>query len=126
MGWVELIGSRRIDKRARCLNQAVRALPVETRRAMLAAAEGGGLIIGAYSDRKGQVCPMLAAHRLGARTHVGEFPRAWDAFGNAKRPRPATARELEILRALLEESLSGGETSQPSSQTEPQRGLAVV
>jgi hypothetical protein len=48
---------------------------------------------------------MLAAHRRGARTHVGDFPRAWDAFARARRPRRATARELEILKALLQESV---------------------
>jgi hypothetical protein len=53
------------------------------------------------------MCPMLAAHRRGARIDVGDFPRAWDAFGRARRPRPATARELEILRALLQESVAG-------------------
>jgi hypothetical protein len=41
------------------------------------------------------------------RTHAGAFPRAWDSFGHANRPRPATRRELEILKALLQESLAG-------------------
>lgn len=100
-----MIGNRRNRTRARCLNRAVRALPLEARRAMLAALDDGELIVGAYADRDGRVCPMLAAHRLGARTHVGDFPHAWDAFGRAKRPRPATVRELEVLRALLEESI---------------------
>jgi hypothetical protein len=50
---------------------------------------------------------MLAAHRRGVKIDVGDFPRAWDAFGRARRPRPATPRELEILRALLEESVEG-------------------
>ena len=74
---------------------------------MLSAIEGDELIVGAYTDRRGRVCPMLAAHRRGARTDVGAFPRAWDRFARARRPRLATERELEILRALLEESLAG-------------------
>ncbi|HWE08572.1 MAG TPA: hypothetical protein VG325_04425 [Solirubrobacteraceae bacterium] len=74
---------------------------------MLVALDGDELIIGAYTDRRGRTCPMLAAHRLGARIDVGDFPRAWDAFGRARRPRLARARELAILRALLEESLAG-------------------
>jgi hypothetical protein len=74
---------------------------------MLAAIDGEVLIVGAYTDLSGRVCPMLAAHRRGARTDVGRFPRAWDAFARARRPRPATERELQILRALLEESLAG-------------------
>lgn len=78
---------------------------------MLDAAESDELIVGAYTDRSGRICPMLAAHRRGARTHVGAFPRAWDAFGRTSRPRPATERELEILKALLQESLSDGADS---------------
>lgn len=74
---------------------------------MLAAVEADELIVGAYTDRRGRICPMLAAHRLGARTDVGSFPRAWDQFGGARRPRLATCRELEILKALLQESLRG-------------------
>ena len=73
---------------------------------MLDAAESEQLIVGAYTDRSGRTCPMLAAHRRGARTGVGAFPRAWDAFARARRPRPASERELQILTALLQESLA--------------------
>ena len=72
---------------------------------MLDALEADELLIGAYTDRRGRACPMLAAHRRGAKTDVGDFPRAWDAFGRARRPRAATQRELEVLRALLEEAI---------------------
>jgi hypothetical protein len=85
----------------------VRELPLDARRVMLDALDDDELIIGAYTDRRGRTCPMLAAHRRGVRIDVGDFPRAWDAFGRARRPRPATARELEILRALLQESIEG-------------------
>lgn len=98
---------RRARRQAQALSRAVTALPAVTRRAMLEAVDGEQLIVGAYTDRRGHVCPMLAAYRLGARTDVGRFPRAWDAFGRARRPRLATARELEILKALLQESLTG-------------------
>jgi hypothetical protein len=74
---------------------------------MLAAVEDEGVIVGAYIDRAGRVCPMLAAHRRGARTEARRFARAWDAFGGARRPRLATEREREILVALLQESLGG-------------------
>ena len=74
---------------------------------MLEAVDDDELIIGAYTDRRGRTCPMLAAHRRGVRIDVGDFPKAWDAFGRARRPRAATPRELEILRALLEESVEG-------------------
>ena len=107
MKLARFIGERRVRAGARRLNRAVRELPPEARRAMLEALDDDELILGAYTDRRGRTCPMLAAHRRGARIDVGDFPRAWDAFGRARRPRPATERELEILRALLEESVEG-------------------
>jgi hypothetical protein len=64
------------------------------------------IIVGAYTDRKGGVCPMLAAHRNGGRTSLASFARAWDRYtGAARRPRPATERELNTLRAMLEASI---------------------
>ena len=81
---------------------------------MLEAIDDEELIVGAYTDRRGRICPMLAAHRRGARSGVGRFPRAWDEFARATRPRAASPRELEILRALLEESLGD-----PPIQPEP-------
>jgi hypothetical protein len=113
MAVVRLIRERRIRGSARRLNRAVAALPLDARRAMLEAVDDGELIIGAYTDRRGRACPMLAAHRRGARTDVGDFPRAWDAFGRTRRPRLATPRELEILRALLEEGVAGEPKSVP-------------
>jgi hypothetical protein len=99
------------------LSAAVAALPVEAKRAMLAALEEDDLIVGAYTDRRGRICPMLAAHRRGARTQVGDFPRAWDAFGRARRPRLATLRERQILRALLSEGLAGERMPGPATPT---------
>lgn len=104
---VTFLRERRVRAGARRLNRAVRSLPPDARRAMLEALDDDELIIGAYTDRRGRTCPMLAAHRRGVKIDVGDFPRAWDAFGRARRPRPATPRELEILRALLEESVEG-------------------
>jgi hypothetical protein len=98
---------RRAHRSAQALSRAIGELPTITRRAMLDAAETEELIVGAYTDRSGRICPMLAAHRRGARTHVGTFPRAWDSFARASRPRAATERELQILKALLQESLAG-------------------
>jgi hypothetical protein len=104
---VTFLRERRARAGARRLNRAVRSLPPDARRAMLEALDDDELIIGAYTDRRGRTCPMLAAHRRGVKIDVGDFPRAWDAFGRARRPRPATPRELEILRALLEEAVEG-------------------
>jgi len=103
------VAARRRARQAQALRAAVSELPSVTRQAMLAALREEELIVGAYTDRRGRICPMLAAHRRGARTDVGSFPRAWDAFAKARRPRPATERELEILKALLEEGVGGSE-----------------
>jgi len=71
------------------------------------------IIVGAYTGPDG-ICPMLAAHRAGGRTNLIAFARAWDrfAFVGAKvtGPRPATARELLILKTHLEASLLEEET----------------
>lgn len=65
------------------------------------------IIVGAYTDRRGGVCPMLAAHRCGGRTDFLAFARAWDRFTHAKRPRRATEREVATLIAYLEAGLLG-------------------
>src|SRR5215216_7243561 len=88
------------------LRIAVDCLPLVTRKAMLEGVESSRIIVGAYTDRKGGVCPMLAAHRNGGRTSLASFARAWDRYtGAARRPRPATERELNTLRAMLEASI---------------------
>ena len=79
---------------------------MQTRRAMLAGVEANRIIVGAYTDRKGGVCPMLAAHRNGGRTSLASFARAWDRYTGARRPRPATERELNTLRTMLEASIA--------------------
>jgi hypothetical protein len=74
---------------------------------MLDGISAGRIIVGAYTDRHGGVCPMLAAHRNGGRTSLASFARAWDRYTQApKRPRPATERELTTLRAMLEASIA--------------------
>jgi hypothetical protein len=88
------------------LRLAVEMLPEHTRRAMLAGIRSNEIIVGAYTDRLGGVCPMLAAHRNGGRTNFISFARAWDAFARVKRPRKATDRELRILTTMLEASLA--------------------
>src|SRR3954464_141543 len=93
---------------ARDLRLAIRCMPQGTREAMLDAVENDRIIVGAYTDRNGGVCPMLAAHRHGGRTNLASFARAWDRYTRAKSgpPRPATDRELRTLRAMLEASVS--------------------
>jgi hypothetical protein len=75
---------------------------------MLQGVEANRIIVGAYTDRTGGVCPMLAAHRNGGRTSLGSFAHAWDRYTGARRrrPRPATERELNTLRTMLEASIA--------------------
>ena len=87
------------------LRRAIDCLPQRTRTAMLSGVRESDIIVGAYTDRDGGVCPMLAAHRRGGRTNFIAFARAWDAFAGAKRARRATHRELRVLEAHLQASL---------------------
>ncbi|MBI5103560.1 MAG: hypothetical protein HZB46_00970, partial [Solirubrobacterales bacterium] len=50
------------------LRLAIDCLPLNTRHAMLQGIRSNEIIVGAYSDRTGGVCPMLAAHRCVGRT----------------------------------------------------------
>ena len=87
------------------LRLAIDMLPERTRIAMLEAVRNEQIIVGAYTDKDGRVCPMLGAHRRGGRTNFISFAKAWDAFARARRPRPATEREVRILDTMLEASL---------------------
>lgn len=93
------------------LRLTIDCLPVATRQAMLDGVRGADrVIVGAYTDREGGVCPMLAAHRRGGRTNFLSFARAWDRFTRSGRgARQATSRELGILIAQLEGSLLSAE-----------------
>ena len=92
---------------ARDLRTTIDCLPLRTREAMLDGIAAGRIIVGAYTDRQGGVCPMLAAHRNGGRTSLASFARAWDRYtGAPRRPRRATERELTALRAMLEASIA--------------------
>ncbi|MEJ7656322.1 MAG: hypothetical protein WKF33_04755 [Thermoleophilaceae bacterium] len=55
------------------LPQAIEALSVTTRAAMLEAVRcpATRLIAGSYVAPGGGICPLLAAHRRGGRTHDG-------------------------------------------------------
>jgi hypothetical protein len=97
---------RRHRRHAQDLRLAIDCMPRTTRQAMLDGIESNRIIVGAYTDRSGGMCPMLAAHRHGGRTALASFARAWDRYTNAHgRPRPATDRELRMLKAMLQASL---------------------
>jgi hypothetical protein len=91
---------------------------------MLDGIDSNRIIVGAYTDRQGGVCPMLAAHRNGGRTSLASFARAWDRYTGARgRPRRATERELTTLRAMLEASIALEETpSLPPLRAKPRPG----
>ena len=98
---------RRPGRPAQALRGAVDCMPLETRRAMRDALAGSAIIVGAYTDRDGGVCPMLAAHRNGGRTSFAAFARAWDRYTRAGgTPRRATERELRALAAMLDASIA--------------------
>ena len=87
------------------LRHAVEALPTHTKQGMLRGIQSNRVVVGAYTDKRGGVCPMLAAHRNGGRTDFGAFARAWDAYVGAKKPRRASAREVRTLKGYLELAL---------------------
>jgi hypothetical protein len=96
---------RRRDPISR-LETAIECLPRTTREAMLQGIRTRPIIAGAYTDNRGGICPMLAAHRGGGRTSLLSFARSWDEFARAKRVRRATRRELRVLEDLLVASLA--------------------
>jgi hypothetical protein len=104
---------RRRRRPAHELRIAIDCLPLDSRRAMLDGMDSNRIIVGAYVDRDGGVCPMLAAHRNGGRTSLASFAHAWDRYTRAGNgARPATERELRTLRTMLEASIaldSGGD-----------------
>ena len=88
------------------LERAIESLPAATRAAMLQGIREHPIVCGAYTDGRGGICPMLAAHRHGGRVTLLAFARSWDAFARTRRVRRATARELRTLEDLLIASLA--------------------
>jgi hypothetical protein len=89
---------------------------------MLEGIEANRIIVGAYTDRQGGICPMLAAHRNGGRTSLVSFARAWDRYtGAARRPRPASEREVNTLRTMLEASVGLDEIPSLADVPRPRR-----
>jgi hypothetical protein len=88
------------------LERAIQSLPAATRVAMLEGIRENPIVCGAYTDGRGGICPMLAAHRHGGRVTLLAFARSWDAFARTRRVRRASARELRTLEDLLLASLA--------------------
>lgn len=99
---------------ARDLRRAIDCMPAPTRQAMLDALELNPIIVGAYTDRDGGVCPMLAAHRNGGRTSFASFAEAWDRYTCAgEGARRATEREVRALKTMLETSIATEDEREP-------------
>jgi hypothetical protein len=111
--------ARRRDTAER-LRHSVEALPRHTKLGMLQGIQSNRVIVGAYVDKRGGVCPMLAAHRNGGRTNMGTFARAWDEYtgANPKKPRRAARREVRTLQNYLELALISDdlETERPLTE----------
>ena len=101
------IGRRHTNDAIERLRLAIDCMPVATREAMLEGVRANErVIVGAYVDDRGGVCPMLAAHRCGGRTDFLSFAKSWDRFTRAAgSSRAASPREVRILIAQLEDSL---------------------
>ena len=99
--------NRRRHDHVQGLRLAIDCMPLATREAMLAGVRANPrILVGAYVDEHGGVCPMLAAHRCGGRTDFLSFAKSWDRFASARGgARQATHRELSILVGQLEASL---------------------
>ena len=110
---------------AQRLRNAVYAMPARTKAAMLRGIRANRVIVGAYVDKRGGVCPMLAAHRNGGRTNFGTFARAWDGYtrANTRKPRRASRREVRTLEGYLELSLIR-DGIELGTETHPDRPLA--
>src|SRR5207244_689183 len=101
---------RRRDRNpAERLRLAVDAMPPRVKEAMLRGVDSNRIIVGAYVDRDGGVCPMLAAHRNGGRVSLASFVRAWDCYMGAKWFRLAMRCEVCILCFLFLSGISGGD-----------------
>ncbi|MGI8623205.1 MAG: hypothetical protein ACR2NB_06890 [Solirubrobacteraceae bacterium] len=90
------------------LRRAIDHLPAHTREVMIVAVARDTVIVGADTDRNGGACPMLAAHRRGARADFVAFAEAWDHFTGVARQnvcRHATPHERAVLTAQLQDSL---------------------
>src|SRR5947199_163830 len=122
-------------QRAERLRFAVDTLPPETQRAMLQGINENRIVTGANTDRRGGVCPMLAADRNAfAVTPLAEiFATAWDhytgtTFVNVTRrvaagahPGPNGGRD-DALRPRPSDPPLGPRRALPDRRPRPRRG----
>ncbi|HEY5197206.1 MAG TPA: hypothetical protein VIJ51_09290 [Solirubrobacteraceae bacterium] len=97
-------------QRAERLRTTVDFLPPETKRAMLDGLERNRIITGANTDRRGGMCPMIAADRNAFESGpmADIFAAVWDSYNGAciLNRRDASERDLRTLKTMLETSLA--------------------
>lgn len=97
-------------QRAERLRTTVDFLPPDTKRAMLEGLERNRIITGANTDRRGGMCPMIAADRnaFEAGPMADIFAAVWDSYNGAciLNRRDASERDLRTLKTMLETSLA--------------------
>jgi hypothetical protein len=127
-------------QRAERLRTTVDFLPPDTKRAMLEGLERNRIITGANTDRRGGMCPMIAADRNAFESGpmADIFAAVWDSYNGAciLNRRDASERDLRTLKTMLETSLAnspelssqlgqawldyhvGGEATTPSAEAD--------
>jgi hypothetical protein len=97
-------------QRAERLRTTIDFLPPETKRAMLDGLERNRIITGANTDRRGGVCPMIAADRNAFQSGpmADIFAAVWDSYNGAciLNRRDASERDLRTLKTMLETSIA--------------------
>lgn len=97
-------------QRADRLRATVDFLPPETKRAMLDGLERNRIIAGANTDRRGGMCPMIAADRNAFESGpmADLFAAVWDSYTGAcvLNRRDASERDLRVLKTMLETSIA--------------------
>ncbi len=98
------------NQRVERLRATVDFLPPETKRAMLDGLDRNRIITGANTDRRGGMCPMIAADRNAFQSGpmADIFAAVWDGYNGAciLNRRDASERDLRVLKTMLETSLA--------------------
>lgn len=114
------------------LRDAVDDLPLSARVAMLTGLRRERIIAGAYTDRAGGVCPVMAAYRQGSHVPFKDFARMWDGYTRARRKSPHTASMthkrtlMSVLRLSIERDLRAFDDSIPDAEAVRDSATALV
>ncbi|MBA2420597.1 MAG: hypothetical protein H0V57_05650, partial [Thermoleophilaceae bacterium] len=80
---------------------------------MLDGIQKNSIIVGADGDPRGGVCPIYATSSPPSKRVGRPFARAWDRYAGARLGRPASERELNTLRSMLETSIELERDTEP-------------